>query len=75
MNSEITSRKSILNLQFHHVGIGTEDFDGAIESYLCLAHSLLALAFDNQPVAFFFNRSIGLIELVERPPSHLAPFA
>ena len=141
------------DLRFHHVGIGTRDFEGAIACYEQLGHTLHlrvddpilnvrvafltgpdghgpwfellaplgpdgplhallarralpspyhtcyavddlqastqrlrgwrfvplhppkpALAFDNQPVAFFYNSKIGLIELVERPPSHLAAF-
>jgi methylmalonyl-CoA/ethylmalonyl-CoA epimerase len=145
---------TMLDLLFHHVGIGTEDFDGAIETYQRLGHSLYcrvddpvldvriafltgphgagpwfevlaplgpdgplkslirrrslpapyhtcyavddlehaasdvrsagfmavgeprpALAFDNQPVGFFFSRTIGLIELVERPPKRLASLA
>lgn len=143
----------MIELRFHHVGVGTTDFEGAIECYQGLGHRLHrqlddpglnvrvaflsgprgigpwievlaplgpdgplkallarrslpapyhtcyavddleratehvrladfvaltapkpALAFGNQRVAFFFNRSIGLIELVERPPSELAPF-
>lgn len=42
------------------------------EKFVPLGRPKPALAFDNQKVVFLYNRKIGLIELVERPPSHLA---